>query len=401
MQLREAIRRYPLFNLLKPAWLKACLDLAETVPVEMGETLFQATTRGRYAYLVETGRVRVLQVTASGREVSVGSFGPGELFGEYALVPPGPQCRHLPRQQPRPTRATATFTDRHRPAAAPGRAKVPEELAALHAMLGHVREQGCLGFMAATSFLPLRDLCTTMQFQASEAIQADGLSADRWFVVLSGEVSVHCLPEEPWERAHVLGPGDTFGERALLEARRLPAARARTATECLTLRRQDFYALLGDKTSEEEQTYQVRPPAKKSYPWVAQREAADCGVAALAMVLRYYRPSAATEMLGQHLRLDSRGASLLQLQRAATRVGFLARCPHWSRPVGGGDSTGHCPSHEWALRRRVLRLQDRDDSRRPRSRRCYCRQQRLPPELVGPLAAVDAGFRTAALTPVD
>ena len=43
------------------------------------------------------------------------------------------------------------------------------------------------------------------------------------------------------------------------------------------------------------------------------------------MVLHYHRPSAATETLSQHLTLDAQRASLLQLQRAATANGFLAR----------------------------------------------------------------------------
>src|SRR5262249_1719249 len=89
MQLRDLICRYPLFAALGPAALDAWLPSAEELVVGLGETLFQTGTAGEHAYLVQEGRVRVLRPTKSGREVPLGSYRFGDVFGEYALLPPG------------------------------------------------------------------------------------------------------------------------------------------------------------------------------------------------------------------------------------------------------------------------------------------------------------------------
>src|SRR4051812_19640215 len=89
MAARDSLYRYPLFATLEPAALDAWLASGEVRTVELGETLFQAGTPGCHVYLVQAGRVRVLRLTKEGRELVLGTFGPGELFGEYALLPPG------------------------------------------------------------------------------------------------------------------------------------------------------------------------------------------------------------------------------------------------------------------------------------------------------------------------
>ena len=224
--LLHAIRRYPLFNVLPPAWLKVCLNVAETVPVEMGETLFQANTPGRYAYLVETGRVRVLQVTAGGREISLGPFGPGELFGEYALVPPGlnvATCRvsspgRLVRL-PLPAINTALRQ-------VPNVRRHLKNWLRLHALLAYDTRAGLprLHGRHVVSAAP-RSLYDHA-IPSRRCHSGRWPERDRWFVVLSGKVLVHSLPgEDSGERVHELGPGDCFGEPALLEGKRLSAAR--------------------------------------------------------------------------------------------------------------------------------------------------------------------------------
>src|SRR5207253_10333386 len=75
----------------------------------------------------------------------------------------------------------------------------------LHGVLGHVRDRSFLGFMSATSLLPFLDRFQTARFAAGQTMQAEGLSADCWFVVLKGQVRVDAAPA-------LLGPGDCFGE---------------------------------------------------------------------------------------------------------------------------------------------------------------------------------------------
>jgi predicted double-glycine peptidase len=70
-----------------------------------------------------------------------------------------------------------------------------------------------------------------------------------------------------------------------------------------------------------------RPPPR-SYPWVGQQGATDCGVAALAMVARYHGQGVSLAALCQRVRLGPQGASLLGLQQAAATLGFGGRAVH-------------------------------------------------------------------------
>ena len=50
-----------------------------------GEVVFEEDSVGRQMYVVNAGRVHVLR-RSGGRQVQIGSLGPGDIFGEMALV---------------------------------------------------------------------------------------------------------------------------------------------------------------------------------------------------------------------------------------------------------------------------------------------------------------------------
>ncbi|HKI34308.1 MAG TPA: cyclic nucleotide-binding domain-containing protein [Gemmataceae bacterium] len=315
----DSLRRYPLFALLEPGPLAAWLAGGLSRSVDLGETLLQAGTEGRAVYLVEQGRVRV-QRPGRAREVSLGVYGPGEVFGEYALLPPGLN--------------TATCR-----ASGPGRvlrlpleplhawlAERPEvrnrlkRWLRLHALLGYLRDEAFLGFMSATSFLPLLDLCQKVDLRAGCAIQADGLGADVWFVVRGGRVRL----SSPGGPPRALGPGDCFGERALLGLAGLPLAEAESDAECLALRRDAFEGRQSAGAAGSLQT-QCAAAEPAGYGWVAQQDANDCGAAALAMVARQHGLDVSPGDVRGRLRLGARGASLLEMQQAAAALDLGGR----------------------------------------------------------------------------
>jgi ATP-binding cassette subfamily B protein RaxB len=63
---------------------------------------------------------------------------------------------------------------------------------------------------------------------------------------------------------------------------------------------------------------------RRKYAWVGQREEADCGVAALAMVARFHGLGVELDQLRGLVRVGDRGASLTDLQQAGTALGL--RC---------------------------------------------------------------------------
>jgi ATP-binding cassette subfamily B protein len=71
------------------------------------------------------------------------------------------------------------------------------------------------------------------------------------------------------------------------------------------------------------QTLTGPPPAwSRPYVWVGQQEAADCVVAALAMVARFHGLDVPVELLRRQIELRNCGATLAELVRLASILGL-------------------------------------------------------------------------------
>ena len=51
-----------------------------------GTIIFHKGSPGRSLYIIESGRVRIFLLSNSGQEISVNVYGPGDVFGELALL---------------------------------------------------------------------------------------------------------------------------------------------------------------------------------------------------------------------------------------------------------------------------------------------------------------------------
>lgn len=51
-----------------------------------GTIIFHKGSPGRNLYVIESGRVRIFLLSSSGQEISVNVYGPGDVFGELALL---------------------------------------------------------------------------------------------------------------------------------------------------------------------------------------------------------------------------------------------------------------------------------------------------------------------------
>jgi CRP-like cAMP-binding protein len=319
MEPAACLARYPLFALLGRQGLEAWTACGRVQPAQAGETIFEAGTPGTWAFLVLEGQVRVLRSSRPERDFSLGLFGPGEVFGEYALLPPHlntATCRAArPGRLPRlPLLPLQTFT--RRPEVQPNL----KSWLRLNVLVGFLRERAFLGFLSAGSSLPLLDRCQELTFPDEHTIQADGLGDDRWHFLQAGQVSV----EAGGGATVVLGRGDCFGERALLGRGGLPAAVARGEVRCLALHRADFgpAPARGGQPSIQTTYHQ---PGREPFPWVGQQEAGDCGVAALAMIARCHGRQENVGPIRRLVEVGEEGASLLGLQQAATALGLPCR----------------------------------------------------------------------------
>lgn len=321
MNSRQLRRRHPLLAALPAEVVNDWLGGGRQRAVALGDVLFEIGSPGNNAYFVRSGRVRVLRKASGGKEVTLGRYEAGDLFGEYALLPPGKNtatCRmasagelvELPLEPIRAAIASRPEIHRHL-----------KRWLRLHALLSHLRDRSFLGFISATSLLPLLDRLESMAFPEGRTLQTDGLSADRWFVIVKGQAR---MTDEVGDTI-VLGPGECFGEGALLGRAKLPTLESISAVECLSLRREAFTASLRDQSGVSMQTHVSRLPGPAACPWVAQQDAADCGLASLAMIARHHgRPLPLAELRAT-VPLGTQGLSLLSLKQAAEGIGFAGR----------------------------------------------------------------------------
>src|SRR2546423_3658948 len=82
----DSLRNVPLFESLEEPVAKELCDLLETVDCRTDQTLFRAGDAGNAMYLIETGQVRISVKAADGNEITVAELGPGDFFGEMAML---------------------------------------------------------------------------------------------------------------------------------------------------------------------------------------------------------------------------------------------------------------------------------------------------------------------------
>lgn len=316
--------RYPLFRILPPGQLDAWLAVGQDLDSPAGMTIFQENTEGAWVYLLREGRVRILRQSGA-REVTVGVLQAGDLFGEYALLPPGRNtatCRtstpaRLLRLPLSPLRT-----------ALQGLTPVWRNLKSwlrLHTLLHFQRGRAFLGFMSAESGLKLLDRLRPAFFPAGQTIQANGLAAEHWHLIEEGTVRL-TWGDGPDAARVDLGSEDTFGEGGLVGTGSLPEAVALTDTRCQVLTRHDVdphapaRSLFG-------QSYEPRHrPRPETHVWVPQQEETDCGLAALAMVCLRLGATVSVEELRRQAAPGPQGLSLHQLRQVAAERGLACRC---------------------------------------------------------------------------
>ncbi len=83
---RTALARHFLFSQLPPEGLERLLALAVERRFSDGQIIFQKGEPGSSMMLVLEGQVRITTCTPDGREIIFNMIGPGDIFGEIALI---------------------------------------------------------------------------------------------------------------------------------------------------------------------------------------------------------------------------------------------------------------------------------------------------------------------------
>jgi CRP/FNR family cyclic AMP-dependent transcriptional regulator len=78
--------RVPLFTDLEPASLQQLAQAMKRRTYRAGEVIFHRDDEGKVLFVIREGRVRIRLTSAEGQEVALAVFGPGDSFGEMAIL---------------------------------------------------------------------------------------------------------------------------------------------------------------------------------------------------------------------------------------------------------------------------------------------------------------------------
>src|SRR5215207_2110722 len=84
----------PFFRDLGAATIAAIAALCRTCRLGAEEVLFQKGDPGDALYAVRRGQVRISTGTAAGKRLTLNIMGPGDVFGEIALLDGQPRSAH-------------------------------------------------------------------------------------------------------------------------------------------------------------------------------------------------------------------------------------------------------------------------------------------------------------------
>jgi CRP/FNR family cyclic AMP-dependent transcriptional regulator len=92
MAVLQTLRGMALFDGLTDAELCALADNSGKRTFGKGVFIFHKDSPGQVLYIIESGQVRLFIISDTGQEISTNVFGPGEVFGELAVLDGRPRA---------------------------------------------------------------------------------------------------------------------------------------------------------------------------------------------------------------------------------------------------------------------------------------------------------------------
>ncbi len=87
----DSLSRIPLFRRLTPEELEQLAQEVDQVKFDADETIFNEQDKGDALYVIEAGSVRIWVLDEDVEPVTLKELGPGEFFGELAVLDRGPR----------------------------------------------------------------------------------------------------------------------------------------------------------------------------------------------------------------------------------------------------------------------------------------------------------------------
>ncbi|CAE7213983.1 PKAR [Symbiodinium natans] len=239
-RLAKVLKESFLFSGLEPQDFKIVIDAMQEKVVEKDTRLINQGEDGDCLYVVEDGQMNCYIRRPDGSEEMVKECTAGDAFGELALLYNCPRAASVQAVQ----RSVLWELDREsfnnivKKAAIARREQLEEFLQKVPVLKG----------MDAYERTSLCDVLQPVTFAEGGIIVQQGDIGDVFYILQEGfaTVSKVYVPGTPTKEVLKLGPGDYFGELALLKGEpRAASVVALTECKCYTLSRRTFNRLLG------------------------------------------------------------------------------------------------------------------------------------------------------------
>jgi len=170
---RQLLRRVPLFTHMEDEALAGVAEHLRRRPFRRGTMIFHKDQAGDALYIVESGRVRIFVPAEGGEELTVEVAGPGDVFGELALLDDGPRSASAETLEDTLTYTLSRDEFQQHLSATPGVA------ASLIALLS-TRLRHLTGYAESLAFLDIhaRLARILLEMAGRYGVQADGIEID-------------------------------------------------------------------------------------------------------------------------------------------------------------------------------------------------------------------------------
>jgi putative peptide zinc metalloprotease protein len=239
---RRVLKRVPLFVNLGDEELDRVAHSLKTERFSAGELVIRQGEPGEKFYIIERGSVSVWKTSEEGVEAKQARLGPGQYFGEIALVTNAPRNATIRAETPLVLLSLdhADFDRLVR-----GYVSLAEQVNTNVRYSWLLRGMPIFDELASHELDLLAARLQPETFRAGEVIFREGESGDKFYIIESGQVLVTQTVDGAEIELSRRGPGEYFGEIALIQDRpRTATITAVMETNLLSLEAGYFHELV-------------------------------------------------------------------------------------------------------------------------------------------------------------
>ncbi|MGH9037796.1 MAG: cyclic nucleotide-binding domain-containing protein, partial [Acidimicrobiia bacterium] len=239
----------PLFGLMPAEVRRLVAASFEPVSYPFGAVIVEEGQEADALYVIVSGRARALRQGLGGEEVSLGVLGPGDVFGESALLEGSVRGATIRARSPVEALRLPAVVFQALRATDPRVTEYFDLLARFRALKNLFRQSPVFSTLPDDTVGAALAEMEPLAVGRGDVVVTEGDEPDAMYFVEAGRLAAYSDAGGERRDFSYLRTGDVFGERALLEgSRRTASVRAVSDARLLVLRKPAFLRLLDEHT---------------------------------------------------------------------------------------------------------------------------------------------------------